>query len=43
VASKYAQVKTLFTVQDLGGWDTLQKKFFVDGATFDKIQAAKKV
>lgn len=43
VASKYPQVKTLFTVQDLGGWDTAQKKFFVDGATFDKIQAAKKV
>ena len=42
VASKYPQVKTLFTVQDLGGWDTVQKKFFVDGATFDKIQAAKK-
>jgi sulfate transport system substrate-binding protein len=43
VASKYAQVKTLFTVQDLGGWDTVQKNFFADGATFDKIQAAKKV
>jgi sulfate transport system substrate-binding protein len=42
VASKYPQVKTLFTVQDLGGWDIIQKQFFTDGATFDKIQAASK-
>jgi sulfate transport system substrate-binding protein len=42
VASKYPQIKTLFTVQDLGGWDMLHKQFFVDGATFDKIQSANK-
>ena len=42
VAKKYPQLKTLFTVQDLGGWDIVQKKFFTDGATFDKIQAASK-
>lgn len=42
VASKYPPVKTLFTVQDLGGWDIVQKQFFGDGATFDKIQAASK-
>ncbi len=42
VASQYPQLKTLFTVQDLGGWDEVQKNFFVDGATFDKIQGAKK-
>jgi sulfate transport system substrate-binding protein len=42
VASQYPQLKTLFTVQDLGGWDEVQKNFFVDGATFDKIQTAKK-
>jgi sulfate transport system substrate-binding protein len=41
VASKYPKIKTLFTVQDLGGWNKLQKQFFDDGAAFDKIQAGK--
>jgi sulfate transport system substrate-binding protein len=39
VANNYSRLQTLFTVQDLGGWDTVQKKFFEKGATFDKIQA----
>jgi sulfate/thiosulfate transport system substrate-binding protein len=38
-ASQYPPIKTLFTVQDLGGWDAVQKKFFADDALFDKIQA----
>ena len=38
-SSQYPQVKKLFTVQDLGGWDAVQTKFFEDGAVFDKIQA----
>ncbi|AFZ25413.1 sulfate/thiosulfate-binding protein [Cylindrospermum stagnale PCC 7417] len=42
VASQYPQIQTLFTSQDFGGWDNIQKKFFGDGAIFDKIQAAKK-
>lgn len=42
VVSQYPQIKTLFTSQDLGGWDLIQKKFFVDGAIFDQVQAAKK-
>lgn len=42
VADQYPKIKTLFTAQDLGGWDTIQKKFFEDGAIFDKIQAASK-
>lgn len=42
VAQNYPQLQTLFTAQDLGGWDTIQQKFFVDGAIFDKIQAASK-
>jgi sulfate transport system substrate-binding protein len=41
-AQKYPPVKTLFTVQDLGGWGEIQKKFFDDGAIFDKIQGAVK-
>ncbi|MEH2241450.1 sulfate ABC transporter substrate-binding protein [Nostoc sp.] len=42
VASQYQPIKTLFTSQDLGGWDIIQKKFFGDGAIFDKIKAASK-
>lgn len=37
-ADKYPPVKTLFTVEELGGWDKLQDKFFADGAAFDEIQ-----
>ena len=37
---KYPAVKTLFTAQDLGGWGEIQKKFFDDGAAFDKIQGS---
>lgn len=42
VASQYQPIKTLFTSQDLGGWDIIQKKFFGDGAIFDKVKAASK-
>ncbi|MEH2262916.1 sulfate ABC transporter substrate-binding protein [Nostoc sp.] len=42
VASQHPPIKTLFTSQDLGGWDIIQKKFFGDGAIFDKVQAARK-
>jgi sulfate transport system substrate-binding protein len=42
VASKYPPIETLFTSQDLGGWDIIQKKFFGDGAIFDKVQATSK-
>ncbi|MFM9267070.1 sulfate ABC transporter substrate-binding protein [Tychonema sp. BBK16] len=37
---KYPAIKTLFTAQDLGGWGEIQKKFFDDGAIFDKIQGS---
>ncbi|MGB3789966.1 MAG: sulfate ABC transporter substrate-binding protein [Phormidesmis sp.] len=36
---EYPKISKLFTVADLGGWDQIQKKFFDDGAEFDKIQA----
>jgi sulfate transport system substrate-binding protein len=39
VASKYPRIQTLFTILDLGDWDAVQKQFFANGATFDKIQA----
>ncbi|MGA9379601.1 MAG: sulfate ABC transporter substrate-binding protein [Phormidium sp.] len=38
-SKQYLPIKTLFTAQDLGGWEAIQKKFFDDGAIFDKIQA----
>ena len=41
VKDKYPAVKTLATVQEFGGWDTVQKKFFEDGTVFDQIQAKK--
>lgn len=37
--SNFPKIQTLFTVKDLGGWSTIQKKFFDDGGIFDKIQA----
>ncbi|NMG09670.1 sulfate ABC transporter substrate-binding protein [Brasilonema sp. UFV-L1] len=43
VVKNYPQIETFFTAQDLGGWDILQKKFFVDGGVFDKIWTASKV
>lgn len=42
LAGKYPKVKTLGTIGDYGGWDTVQNKFFADGGLFDKIQAQKK-
>lgn len=39
LANKFPKVTKLFKAQDLGGWDTIQKKFFDDGGVFDKIQA----
>ena len=42
VAKQYPQLQTLFTVQDLGGWDIVQKQFFVNGAVFDQIQTTNK-
>jgi sulfate/thiosulfate-binding protein len=39
-ATQFGKVDTLFTVDDLGGWDEIQRKFFEDGAVFDQIQAS---
>ncbi|MBR8826455.1 MAG: sulfate ABC transporter substrate-binding protein [Gomphosphaeria aponina SAG 52.96 = DSM 107014] len=36
-AAQYPEIKNLFTVQDLGGWDKIQTQFFEDGAVFDKM------
>jgi sulfate/thiosulfate transport system substrate-binding protein len=37
-AHQFPTLKTLFTIKEFGGWDAVQKQFFDDGATFDKIQ-----
>jgi sulfate/thiosulfate transport system substrate-binding protein len=34
---QYPAIKKLFTIEDLGGWDKIQKEFFDDGAGFDKM------
>ena len=36
-AQQYPAIKKLFTIEDLGGWDKIQKEFFDDGAGFDKM------
>ncbi|MBU7582234.1 MAG: sulfate ABC transporter substrate-binding protein [Nostoc sp. TH1S01] len=42
VISQYPPIKTLFTAQDLGGWDIIQKIFLENGAIFDKVKANSK-
>ncbi|MBE9210494.1 sulfate ABC transporter substrate-binding protein [Nostoc sp. LEGE 06077] len=42
VASQYPPIQTLFTAQDLGGWEMIQAKFLENGAIFDKIQGDSK-
>lgn len=36
---KFPPVKTLGSVEDFGGWNQAQEKFFADGAIFDQIQS----
>ncbi|HLO84231.1 MAG TPA: sulfate ABC transporter substrate-binding protein [Nostocaceae cyanobacterium] len=37
-AHNYPPIQKLFTVEDLGGWNAVQEKFFKDGRIFDQIQ-----
>lgn len=37
---QFPPVTKLITVQDFGGWEAIDKKFFSDGGIFDKTQAA---
>lgn len=34
---KFPKISKLYTAQQLGGWDTINKKFFDDNGVFDKI------
>jgi sulfate/thiosulfate transport system substrate-binding protein len=36
---QFPKVKKLFTVKDLGGWSTIDAKYFKDGGIFDQIQS----
>ncbi|MCY7366850.1 MAG: sulfate ABC transporter substrate-binding protein [Chamaesiphon sp.] len=40
--TRFPKIKTLGTVTEYGGWNNFQKKFFAEGAIYDKIQAGKK-
>ncbi|MBE9058967.1 sulfate ABC transporter substrate-binding protein [Sphaerospermopsis sp. LEGE 08334] len=42
VQNKFPRISKLYTVDSLGGWDAVQKKFFDDGAIFDKIQSRRR-
>lgn len=35
--NRFPRVSRLYTVEDLGGWDAIQQKFFADNAIFDQI------
>lgn len=39
VAKEFPPVKTLGSVEDFGGWNDAQQKFFADKAIFDQIQS----
>lgn len=34
---QYPPIKTLFTVEDLGGWGKVNQEFFADGGIFDQV------
>jgi len=42
VKNKFPYIARLYTVADLGGWSSVQKKFFADSAIFDKIQSGRR-
>lgn len=37
IALQHSPIETIFTSQDLGGWENIQKQFLDEGAIFDKI------
>ena len=42
VQNKFPKIVKLYTIDSLGGWNGVQKKFFEDGAIFDKIQSGRR-
>lgn len=40
VADQYPTIKTLFTAEEMGGWDTIDQQFFADGSAFDQVLAS---
>ncbi len=39
VADQYPPIKTLFTAEQMGGWDTIDEEYFAEGTAFDQILA----
>jgi sulfate/thiosulfate transport system substrate-binding protein len=39
-ANKYRNIEKLYKVDEFGGWNAVNTKFFADGAIFDQIQRA---
>jgi sulfate/thiosulfate transport system substrate-binding protein len=39
--ARFSQIKMLGKIGEYGGWNSFQKKFFADGAIYDRIQAGK--
>jgi ABC-type sulfate transport system substrate-binding protein len=35
--NKFPKVSNVYTVDSLGGWEAVQKKFFAEGAIFDQV------
>ena len=42
VQNKFPKIVKLYTIDSLGGWNGVQKKFFADSAIFDKIQSGRR-
>jgi sulfate/thiosulfate transport system substrate-binding protein len=40
--NKFPKISKLYTINNIGGWDGAQKKFFDDGGIFDQIQNKKR-
>ncbi len=38
-AHQFPKINQLLTVEDLGGWEKVQKEFFAEGAIFDRVLA----
>ena len=41
-ARKFSNINNLYTVKNFGGWETVQSRFFTDGAVFDQIYTAQR-
>ncbi len=40
-ATRFGEVTSLFSVDDVGGWPKIERALFADGAAYDRAQAAR--